>query len=632
MNFDGSILRPLASNLGLVSVLALACSGIPVCEGGRYRRPFQILLGLLFGCVAVLCMLFPVQVSPGVILDGKTIVAPLAALFYGPIVGGVAAIVAIGYRIHVGGIGVLPAVVLLLAGFVLGSGLFEVCRRKRISRSWRLLAGFGIAVAATALLTTFLLPWDVVKRVVPSIWGPVLALYPLGIVVVGLLFEIIESRKRILEELQIELAGVAGRQQFIESVVDLSPDLLYIYDIVQRRNIYSNQGIAKILGYSPQAILEMGSSVLPTLMHPDDFKTYVDEIYPRYATLRSGEHLVHRYRMKHMDGNWRWLDSNEIIYNRFVDGKPAQIFGMVHDVTEQVRSEIELARYREHLEELVRDRTDALELEVEERKKVQNALQEAKDASESANQAKSAFLANMSHELRTPLNAILGFAQILSREVGLDAAQHEKLAIIVHAGDHLLSIINDILDLAKIESGKIAMEPAEFDIGALVHDLVALLRVRAETKGLDLVFDQSSSFPRFVRADPDKLRQILVNLVGNAIKFTRQGSVVVKLVAQNLGEDPARQRLHFEITDTGAGIRQEDLERIFEPFVQLQQREGTGLGLTITRQFIRLMGGELRVESEPGKGSVFRFAIDCERVGLENLTGSSVAHGKVRSI
>ncbi|HMA63818.1 MAG TPA: ATP-binding protein, partial [Chitinispirillaceae bacterium] len=263
----------------------------------------------------------------------------------------------------------------------------------------------------------------------------------------------------------------------------------------------------------------------------------------------------------------------------------------------------ELDRHRFHLEELVATRT------VE--------LTAAKAAAEQANRAKSMFLANMSHEFRTPLNAILGFSQIIARDNQLPLKLRDPMNIIMKSGEHLLSLINDVLDLARIESGKTRFEPVEFDLGSLLADLIDMLRIRAREKGLELRLDQSSSFPRFVRTDPAKLRQILINLISNAIKFTKHGSITIKLALASRVNNNHHHELLFSITDTGIGISREDQKRLFNPFEQLgssTKHEGTGLGLSIVNEYVKLLGGQITLESDIGTGSTFKFSIVCDPV------------------
>ncbi len=254
------------------------------------------------------------------------------------------------------------------------------------------------------------------------------------------------------------------------------------------------------------------------------------------------------------------------------------------------------------------------------------ALQEAVLAADAANRAKSEFLANMSHELRTPLNAILGFTQVMVRDSSLTAQQQENLRIINRAGEHLLALIDDILEMSKIEAGRTALNPGSFNLIKLLEDLQEMLRSRALSKGLQLSFDIAPDVPHFVLTDEGKLRQVLINILGNAIKFTEKGRIALRvrgqresqrvnekeIVADDLLPAPDT-RLFFEIEDTGPGIHPNEIDRLFEPFAQTetgrQSQQGTGLGLPISRKFVQLMGGDIAVSSTPSRGSIFAFDI-----------------------
>ncbi len=244
--------------------------------------------------------------------------------------------------------------------------------------------------------------------------------------------------------------------------------------------------------------------------------------------------------------------------------------------------------------------------ELTERRRIEAELQQAKEAAEAASQAKGAFLANMSHELRTPLNAILGFTQLLARDDNLTLDQRDNLATIQRSGQHLLTLINDVLDMSKIEAGRMALRPENFDLRHMLNDLEEMFRLRATNKHLMLDFDLTSDLPRYLYADEGKLRQVIINLLGNAVKFTVAGGVALRAAYHT-------DRLSIEVEDSGPGLTAEELTLIFRPFVQVASsqtaHEGTGLGLSISYEFVRLMGGELRVSSVPDHGSVFSFDI-----------------------
>jgi len=244
-------------------------------------------------------------------------------------------------------------------------------------------------------------------------------------------------------------------------------------------------------------------------------------------------------------------------------------------------------------------------------------LLKAKEAAEAANRAKSIFLANMSHELRTPLNAILGFSELIAKDKTLDPSQHENVETIIRSGEHLLGLINDILDLSKIESGKADIHAQTFDLYRMMDGLREMFVARTRQKGLNLNFSTAPDVPQYVNTDDGKLRQVLINLLENAVKFTHSGSVNLRVDLahdKNFHKNSAENCiLQFSVEDTGVGIVPEDLRYIFEPFAQSKNgnapQAGTGLGLTISRQQVELLGGSLTVKSELGTGTVFSFEI-----------------------
>jgi signal transduction histidine kinase/CheY-like chemotaxis protein len=249
----------------------------------------------------------------------------------------------------------------------------------------------------------------------------------------------------------------------------------------------------------------------------------------------------------------------------------------------------------------------------------------AQEQAEASNQAKSVFLANMSHELRTPLNAILGFSNLMRQSPGLSDDQRQTLDLINRSGEHLLGLINDVLDMAKVESGRLTLDHAPFNLRDLAQDVIDLNRVRAEEKNLQLLLDQPADLPRWVEGDAAKLRQSLINLISNAIKYTDQGQVILHL---NVRPDEDLQRLWLTcvVEDTGIGIAPKHQSDIFDPFIQVSQhtlQKGTGLGLTITRRYVELMGGDIRVESAPGQGSHFRIEIPVRRVDAASIDSAN---------
>lgn len=272
------------------------------------------------------------------------------------------------------------------------------------------------------------------------------------------------------------------------------------------------------------------------------------------------------------------------------------------------RSERERAR----LEKLVDERTAELKI--------------AKEAADTANQAKSAFLANMSHELRTPLNGVIGYAQVLQRSARLAPEDRERVHVMQASGEHLLRMINEVLDLSKIEAGKFELQPAPFHLPQLLRDVAANHQPRADEKGLTFRLELPDTLPQLILGDAQKLRQVLDNLTGNAIKFTPTGSVALSVATADRAPNSTLPALRFSVSDTGVGISESDRARLFQPFHQAAEgrpaEPGTGLGLAISRRIVELMGGTLEVESSRGVGSTFRFSVP-----LEVVSSASAAPG-----
>ncbi len=335
--------------------------------------------------------------------------------------------------------------------------------------------------------------------------------------------------------------------------------------------------------------IQNNSALLYEQMHPDDRPSHFEAIAKSAIDL---EPFSHEWRIVTPSGKLKWLQG----YSR-----------------PELRENGDIVWH-------------GIIIDVSDRKQAEQELKQATLAAEAANQAKSIFLANMSHELRTPLNAILGFAQLMEPSENLTLPEKENIKIIRRSGEHLLQLINQVLDLSKIEAGRMTLNAKNFDLYRLLSDVQNMFQIPAKNKGLQLIIDCTADVPQYVQTDDVKLRQVLINLLDNAVKFTQSGSVSV-IVKQNeegrikpepseifnLFEAKKRVFIYFEIVDTGVGILPEELDSIFELFVQSSSgkkiQKGTGLGLSISRQFIRLMGGDIIAESEVGRGTVFKFDI-----------------------
>ncbi|MFO7679822.1 MAG: response regulator [Chloroflexota bacterium] len=398
----------------------------------------------------------------------------------------------------------------------------------------------------------------------------------------------------IQERKQTEGLLRVSEERFRQVISSIS-DHIYLMEITAEASIayrYVSPNCETLTGYPPQAIMA-DANFWPSLIHPQD----TNRVEAQQKLLAMGQNSEVEYRLIRKDGEIIWVRDSARVKQ---EGDAYLVYGVISDVTERKSIEDELRQYQDHLEELVGKRTEE--------------LAEAKEAAETANRAKSAFLANMSHELRTPLNAILGFSQLMERDTNISASQREYLDIISKSGVHLLGLINDVLELSKIEAGRTTLITTTFDLPVTLQNLTEMFRMTATKKGLTLDVEMDPNLPRYITTDEQKLRQVITNLVSNAIKFTEAGRVIVQ--ARLNSRDDTTANLQFAVSDTGSGIADEDSAVLFEPFVQSgrgqSSQEGTGLGLPISRQFVHLMGGDFVVESQPGQGATFRFDIQAE--------------------
>ncbi|MBI5899278.1 MAG: response regulator [Rhodocyclales bacterium] len=402
------------------------------------------------------------------------------------------------------------------------------------------------------------------------------------------------ERRRLAEDLRRHLDAVERRERYQRALLDNFPFAVWLKD-EQGRFLAVNQALADAVGKnSPEQITGMTISDIA----PTDLATHHDIEDRRVATDGKPRSLEQTVRI---NGVERWYESYRAPVT--LDGKVIGTVGFARDITERRLADTELERHRHHLAGLVEERTAALSI--------------AKEAAEAANRAKSAFLANMSHELRTPLNAMIGMTA-LARNRATDPQQIDFLGKADRASRQLLGVIDDILDLSRIEADRLSIDHVEFHLGRVLDDLVALVDLRVREKGLRFEIGIAPEIARLnVRGDPVRLGQILLNLVGNAIKFTSSGAVGLRIL--RLADDADGVLLRFEVEDTGIGIAAGDHERVFRSFEQAdasltRKYSGSGLGLAISKRLVEAMGGKIGVESEPGCGSSFWFTTRLERV------------------
>ena len=412
----------------------------------------------------------------------------------------------------------------------------------------------------------------------------------------GNISSIIEHSTDITERVEAEEALRQSREQYMLAVRG-SNDGIWDWDL-RDNTLYLSPRWKEILGYRDEEL-------------PNCFATFEDNIHPedKQKALAAIDGFLnsdavqysHEFRMRHKDGSYKWILARGQAV-RDENGKPVRVAGFHTDMTEKIEAAEELKRINADLE---RQKTIAQDLAVQ---------------AQAANKAKSLFLANMSHEIRTPMNGVLGWAQLLL-DTNLDQEQLEYAQQLQQSGEYLVEIINDILDFSNIEAGKLHITAGPFNLIETLDGVLAAVELAVREKGLQLIKNIDPALPRLLIGDAQRIRQVLMNLANNAVKFTAEGEISVSVELLEHIDD--RALLRIEIADTGIGIPEEKLETLFNPFVQAdssstRQFGGTGLGLAISKQLVEAMGGEIGVTSSDGRGSTFYFTLDLETAGGEH--------------
>jgi two-component system sensor histidine kinase/response regulator len=387
------------------------------------------------------------------------------------------------------------------------------------------------------------------------------------------------------EEIARQARELSAAQERFQRAVSGTQDALFEFNLLTGE-IWHSPRYRQMLGYDENDRAADGE--LETFIHPDD-GAIVGKAMGDH--LQKGAPYDIEYRLLRKDGGWLWVRSRASA-ERDAEGRPLWLAGSIHAITEE--------------------------------RAAREAMVRATEEAEAASRAKSTFLATMSHEIRTPMNGIIGMTGLLL-DTGLDRVQRDYAETIRASADSLLTILNDILDFSKIEAGKLDIETLELDLRSNVDDVGSIMAFQAAAKGLELVVNVRPEVPERALGDPQRIRQCLLNLVGNAIKFTQSGEVVLEVCS--VGRQNGRALVHFEVRDTGIGIPKEQLDKLFQPFTQADSSTtrrfgGTGLGLSIVRKLVEMMGGQVGAQSEPGQGSTFWFTLPMEP-GEMNETGAA---------
>ncbi|HBE94145.1 MAG TPA: hypothetical protein DDW80_01640 [Desulfovibrio sp.] len=568
-------LLALVQNISILLAAILIFDLFPARGRLLDTLPNRLVLGVVLGVLVVVIMLTPWKLAPGVVFDTRSVLIGVSGLFFGTLPTVLCMVMSAAYRLYQGGQGALTGVSVILASGCIGVAWRYARKRPLHDISWGELFLFGLAVHVAMLLLMFTLPLDVALSALSRITLPVLLVYPAGTALTGTLLAKRLRIERVREDL-------AESETLFRKLFEDHAAVKLILDPETGRIMDANHAAAAFYGWSRERLREMRIQEINTLP-PGEVRTHL-------ARAMGQEQLRFEFRHRLADGSARDVE----VLSGVIRHKGRMVLhSIVHDISDRKRMEQEFLR--------------------------------AKEQAEAANRAKSEFLAIMSHEIRTPLSAVIGMVD-LAMAGETDPTRRDCLVTASDSARHLLTIVTDLLDFSKIEAGKLVPERVHFDLHEAVESAARTFSFQARQHGLELTVDIDPGAPRFVLGDPGRLRQVLVNLVGNAIKFTDQGFVRVEVRPV----DPGRAGVvaaRILVKDSGIGIPPDKIDSVFEQFTQAEgsisrRYGGTGLGLAICRRLVELMGGSIGVESVEGQGSTFFFNLVLEP-GDQRLTPES---------
>ncbi|MBR9974953.1 MAG: PAS domain S-box protein [Bacteroidetes bacterium] len=555
-------------NLSLLLALTVLSSLI-----GRQRqwdtRKREVLQGLLYGSIAIIGMLYPLELVQGVIFDGRSVVISLCALFFGPLSVLIAAVMTFATRIAIGGAGVFTGTLVIGASALIGLAFRYRLLRRNKTVSSRYLLLLGVIVHGVMFLLMLTLPHDTAMTILRNVGLTMLIIYPVATVLVGkIIYEDRDKTERT--------ARLAANEEKYRRIAENMSDIIWTSDL-DGRVTFISPSAERLTGL---AVKDIESRSIDELFTPSSariIRLAVEEelaleTNPSADPKRSRLEELQIYRVSR-EPLWVSLSASVL---RDDGGQAIGFQGVVRDVSE--------------------------------RRRVDEQLLAAKERAEESDRLKTAFLMNMSHEIRTPMNGILGFLSLLA-EPGLEEKYRKEYIDIMNvSGQRLLTTINDIIEISRIETGEMDVILEDVDIAEVVENQLAFFRPQAEAKGLSLrlaVWDDGGNPVQ--RTDRHKLEGTLGNLINNAIKFTDHGEIELFYVRHD-------GTMEFAVRDTGCGIPAERIDSIFERFVQVdmqltRKHEGSGLGLPIVKAYIDALGGSINVSSTVGEGSTFTFTI-----------------------